>query len=204
MKFKNFVLGVGIFIVFALALFQGLETFYPTPQYDDFCTGHPGPIIYKEPTQCSNIPGLQNRASQCWDSKGEFFYTYDSNGCPIDGVCDDCRIDYENALDKHSTKIFIISIVIGILVFVAGLFNIINLSSEELEIAHPWMNTGIEFHRVLDHCNKFLAIFSNDDPYVHADEAEKFKKNLGAKIIIKKGQGHFNETEKIPEILNFL
>jgi|SRR3989338_4531676 len=122
MKFKNFVLGVGIFIVFALALFQGLETFYPTPQYDDFCTGHPGPIIYKEPTQCSNIPGLQNRASQCWDSKGEFFYTYDSNGCPIDGVCDDCRIDYENALDKHSTKIFIISIVIGILVFVAGLF----------------------------------------------------------------------------------
>ena len=122
MKFKNFVLGVGIFIVFALALFQGLETFYPTPQYDDFCTGHPGPIIYKEPTQCSNIPGLQNRASQCWDSKGEFFYTYDSNGCPIDGVCDDCRIDYEDALDKHSTKIFIISIVIGILVFVAGLF----------------------------------------------------------------------------------
>jgi len=93
---------------------------------------------------------------------------------------------------------------IGGCVFVAGWFNIINLSSEELEIAHPWMNTGIEFHRVLDHCNKFLAIFSNDDPYVHADEAEKFKKNLGAKIIIKKGQGHFNETEKIPEILNFL
>ena len=36
------------------------------------------------------------------------------------------------------------------------------------------------------------------------DEAEKFKDNLGAKIIFKKKQGHFNETQKIPEILEFL
>ncbi|MBI3623071.1 alpha/beta fold hydrolase [Candidatus Pacearchaeota archaeon] len=93
---------------------------------------------------------------------------------------------------------------IGGCVFVAGWFNVINLEPEELAIAHPWMNTGIEFERVLDHCNKFLAIFSDNDPYVHLDEAEKFKTNLGAKIIIKKGQEHFNSTEKIPEILEFL
>ena len=89
-------------------------------------------------------------------------------------------------------------------VFVAGWFNVINLDPEELEIAHPWMNTGIEFERVLDHCNKFLAIFLDNDIHVHLNEADKFKKNLGAKIIVKKGQGHFNETEKIPEILRFV
>jgi len=89
-------------------------------------------------------------------------------------------------------------------VFVAGWFNVINLEPEELKIAHPWMNSGIEFHRVLDHCNHFLCFFSEDDYYVHLDEAEKFKKNLGAKVIFKKKQGHFNETEKIPEILEFV
>ncbi|HLC77748.1 MAG TPA: alpha/beta fold hydrolase [Candidatus Nanoarchaeia archaeon] len=93
---------------------------------------------------------------------------------------------------------------VGGCVFVAGWFKVIALEPEELEIAHPWMNSTIEFHRVLDHCNKFLAIFSDDDPYVHLDESEKFKKNIGAKIIIKKGHGHFNETEKIVEIIDFL
>ncbi|MEK6908941.1 MAG: hypothetical protein AABX23_02730 [Nanoarchaeota archaeon] len=122
MKFKKFILGLGIFIVFALSLFQGLETFYPTPQWDDFCTNHAGPIGIKEPTSCSNLPDLQTKAEQCWESKGQFVYEYDSNGCAIDGYCDGCSIDYENALDKHSQRVFIIAILVGILVFVAGLF----------------------------------------------------------------------------------
>lgn len=120
MKFKNFVLGVGIFIVFALSLFQGLETFYPTPQYDDFCDFRSGPIVTK-PTECTNNLELQNRADQCWQSNGEFVYKYDSNGCAIDGSCDGCRIDYEDALDEHSKYVFIISIVIGIISFISGM-----------------------------------------------------------------------------------
>lgn len=92
-------------------------------------------------------------------------------------------------------------------VFVAGFFDLINQSPEEMKIAHPWMNTKIGFSRILDHCNNFLGIFSDDDSEVHLDEAEKFKKNLGAKIIIKKKQGHFtreDDVEKIPEILEFI
>ncbi|MBS3070839.1 alpha/beta hydrolase [Candidatus Pacearchaeota archaeon] len=96
---------------------------------------------------------------------------------------------------------------IGGCVFVAGWFKLMNLGSEELKIAHPWENTLIDFERVLDHCDNFLAIFSDNDPYVHLDEAEKFKDFLGAKIIIKKKQGHFTDEDnvgKIPEILKFL
>ncbi|MEK6915846.1 MAG: hypothetical protein AABW89_04875 [Nanoarchaeota archaeon] len=122
MKFKNFILGLGIFIVYALALFQGLETFYPTPEYDDFCTMRSGPAIYKDPIQCPNIPDLQNKAEQCWASKGEFVYEYDSNSCPTGGYCDGCRIDYEKALDIHSNRIFIISVIIGVIVFITGFF----------------------------------------------------------------------------------
>lgn len=93
---------------------------------------------------------------------------------------------------------------IGGCVFVAGWFDLINLEPEELLIAHPWVNSKINFERVLDHCNNFLAIFSTNDPYVHLDESKKFEKNLGAKIIIKKGLNHFNTVDKIPEILEFL
>lgn len=123
MKFKNLMLGIGIFVVFALALFQGLETFYPTPQYDDFCDFNTKPLpMARDGINCPNNPELDNKAQQCWASKGEFVYEYDSNGCPSGGYCDGCRIDYENALDKHSNRVFIISIIIGIIVFVAGLF----------------------------------------------------------------------------------
>ena len=93
---------------------------------------------------------------------------------------------------------------IGGCAFVAGWFKLINLNPEELEIAHPWGDNSINFERVLDHCNNFLAIFSNDDFMVHLDEADKFREKLGAKIIVKEDQGHFNETEKIPEILEFV
>jgi len=89
-------------------------------------------------------------------------------------------------------------------VFIAGWFDLINLEEEELEIAHPWVNSKIDFDRIKDHCTNFLAIFSNDDPYVHLDEAGKFKELLGAKIIIKKGRRHFENEEKIPEILEFI
>ena len=93
---------------------------------------------------------------------------------------------------------------VGGCVFVAGWFDLINLEPEELLIAHPWINSKIHFERVLDHCNNFLAIFSDNDPYVHLDEIKKFEENLGAKIIIKHDEKHFNETEEILDILKFL
>ena len=36
-KVKNLVFGFGIFIVYMLVLAQGIETFYPSPDYEDFC-----------------------------------------------------------------------------------------------------------------------------------------------------------------------
>ena len=92
---------------------------------------------------------------------------------------------------------------IGGCIFAAPWLNLINLEPEELKIAHPWTNTKIDFSRILDHCNNFLAIFSDNDPYVHLDEVEKFRKNLGAKVIIKHSEEHFNGTKKISEILEF-
>lgn len=90
-------------------------------------------------------------------------------------------------------------------IFVAGWFDLIGFEmEEEMEIAHPWIHNKINFERVLDHTNNFLAIFSDNDPYVKLDEVEKFKENLGAKTVVKKGLGHFNEVSEIKEILDFV
>ena len=93
---------------------------------------------------------------------------------------------------------------VGRCVFVAPWLDLINLEQKEMKIAHPWINSKIDFKRILGHCDNFLAIFSTNDPYVHISESKKFRDNLGAKIIIKKNEKHFNETEEIPEILQFI
>jgi hypothetical protein len=89
-------------------------------------------------------------------------------------------------------------------VFVAGWFNLKGLGKEEMEIAHPWINSKIDYERIHRHTEKFLAIFSDDDHFVPLTESKLFKEKLGAKIIVKKKQGHFEGVDEIPEILKFL
>ncbi len=121
MKFKNVVLGVGILVVFGLVLFNGLETFYPTPEYNDFCAMRVGPIA-SGLVNCPNDLEIQRKAEQCYQSKGEFVYEYDSNGCITDGFCDDCSIEWNKSMDAHSNRVFIISVIVGLITFVVGLF----------------------------------------------------------------------------------
>lgn len=90
---------------------------------------------------------------------------------------------------------------IGGCIFVAPWLDLIGLGNEELKIAHPWLNTKINFGRVLEHTGNIYCIFSTNDPFVSEKEWKKFKTNFGAKIIIKRDKGHFEEEEKIEEIL---
>ena len=65
--------------------------------------------------------------------------------------------------------------------------NTIEEEGEEVwEIARPWMETPINWKKVKRHCNSFISIFSGDDPYVPLSNANLFKKNLNAQIIILK------------------
>lgn len=91
-------------------------------------------------------------------------------------------------------------------VFVAGWLNLKEETYEEdgeeaREIAKPWIENPIDFEKVKIHTNNFFAIFSDNDPYVPLSDKKLFEKHLGAKTIIKNNEGHFNESEKIEEIL---
>ena len=92
-------------------------------------------------------------------------------------------------------------------VFVAGFLNLLETAyetEEERPIAKPWIETPINFDKVKTHCQNFLAIFSTDDDCVPVSDSKLFKQKLAAKIIIKEKQGHFNETQEIPELIDFL
>ena len=93
------------------------------------------------------------------------------------------------------------------LIFIAGWFNLIDsclINEKEREIAKPWLSIPINIKKVKKHVEKIIAIFSTNDDCVPISDAELFKKRLNAKLIIRENEGHFNETKKIKEIIDFI
>jgi uncharacterized protein len=78
---------------------------------------------------------------------------------------------------------------------------------ESIKIAKPWMETPIDFNKIKTHCDKFVTIFSDNDPYVPLSNVNLFRIHLNADILILKNKGHFDPShniDKLPEILNYI
>lgn len=96
----------------------------------------------------------------------------------------------------------------GRVIFVAGWFDLTDFICEEIpedkeecrKIARPWIETPINFKKVRNSANDFIAIFSDNDPYVELNNKDIFEKQLGAKIIIEHNKGHFNDDYNIKEL----
>lgn len=102
MNIKNIVLGVGIVVVFALALWQGIEAFYPSPQYEDYCDVNVGPF-----------PGSESNATLCSETGGVW----------KNGYCDyyyGCQKEYEAARDPHARVVFFVSLIVAIIAIILG------------------------------------------------------------------------------------
>lgn len=77
---------------------------------------------------------------------------------------------------------------IGGVVFVAGFTE--NVGYEEIK---TFFETPVDLEKIKDSVkNGFVAIHSDDDPYVDLKYADTFKKKLGAEIIIKHNAKHFS------------
>ena len=66
------------------------------------------------------------------------------------------------------------------------------------------MESPIDFEKVKKHTKKFLAVFSDNDDCVPLSDSKLFKKRLNTEIIIKHNEGHFNETQEIKELIDFI
>ncbi|HLD63979.1 MAG TPA: alpha/beta fold hydrolase [Candidatus Peribacteraceae bacterium] len=89
---------------------------------------------------------------------------------------------------------------IGGVILVAGFFTLTNMEKDELEIAEPWLETPIDYAKVLINTNNITAIFSDNDQYVPLENAALFETRLHPKIIIQKNQGHFSGSNGITEL----
>jgi hypothetical protein len=85
--------------------------------------------------------------------------------------------------------------------FMAGFIHLMNLSSEERDELKQWLETPIDLPKAKNHCDKFVAFFSDNDPIVPLSDMDIFKNELGAKIIIKKDKGHFDSEITVPYLL---
>jgi predicted alpha/beta hydrolase family esterase len=86
-------------------------------------------------------------------------------------------------------------------ILIAPWTSLMNLKEEEKPIAKPWIETPIDFEKVKTKAEKFIAVFSDDDPVVPYEENIKvFKEKLGVETITKHKMGHFTEDEGFTEI----
>lgn len=92
---------------------------------------------------------------------------------------------------------------VGGAVFVAGWFTLTPEAApsvEEQAIIRPWLETPVDFVRVKQTTNNFVAIVSDDDEYVPPENQVMYKEKLGAKIIVEHKRGHFSGDTGIKEL----
>ncbi len=87
------------------------------------------------------------------------------------------------------------SVVVGGCVFVAGWTD--DLGMDELK---NFFEKPLDWKKVNKHCKKFIAIYSDNDPYVKLYHAKVFEKKLSAKLVLEKGKKHFSHEEGIDEL----
>jgi len=93
---------------------------------------------------------------------------------------------------------------IGGVVCVGGWFELTGIEDEGEEVAvaaRPWLETPIDFERVKNTTDTFIAILSDDDYYVSFEKHKKmFKENLDAEIVVEKKKGHFVKDDGVTEL----
>lgn len=84
---------------------------------------------------------------------------------------------------------------VGGAVLVAGFTD--DLGYKELS---SFFQKPIDFPKTKSHCKEFIAIHSDNDPYVALSYGDVFKEKLGAKLIVEHNIKHFSGDDNIPEL----
>lgn len=71
---------------------------------------------------------------------------------------------------------------------------------EEKKIAKPWLETPLNWNKIIRHAQNFTAIFSDNDFCVPLSDKEIFKERLNAQIIIEHNKGHFTEEDNVTQL----
>lgn len=71
-------------------------------------------------------------------------------------------------------------------------------------VAAPWLETPIQWDKILKHAARFSAIFSDNDPYVPIADSKIFANELHADVVIEHDKGHMNEESGVTKLERIL
>ncbi|MEK6918552.1 MAG: alpha/beta hydrolase [Nanoarchaeota archaeon] len=101
--------------------------------------------------------------------------------------------------------------VCGGVIFVGGWFSLSKEATPEPQMkltAKPWLEMKTNFEKIKTRAKKFVAIFSDNDPYVPMNNVTLYQSNLDSEIIMLSGMGHFDEetasTKELPIVVELL
>jgi predicted alpha/beta hydrolase family esterase len=81
---------------------------------------------------------------------------------------------------------------VGGCIFVAGFSGRLNIPE-----IREFYELPFDPEKAKAHCNKFVMIFSDNDPYVPVAKSLEFAKQLGAKTTLERGRGHFTTSDGV-------
>ncbi|MBI2137162.1 hypothetical protein HYU12_01440 [Candidatus Woesearchaeota archaeon] len=120
-KVKKWIIAVAIAIVFNLFVNYGIATFYPSPEYSDYCNEPKSIPIRANQNDCRTILPEPEVEKQCNTEKGYIAYKYDSNGCATEAYCETCGVSYNETRKKHDGNAFIVLLIAASAALLAGI-----------------------------------------------------------------------------------
>ncbi len=95
-KLKQRILTIAIAIIFALFVGYGIQTFYPGPEYENYCEEKvmPEPRTIEEATELEKTELYQEQQ--------------------------ECRDNFENATKSYDRIVFIIAVIVGLIAITVG------------------------------------------------------------------------------------
>jgi len=107
---KETILGISIALILALFVGYGIQTFYDSPKYEDFCN-----LTTRDITT----------ENDCLIQGGQWVATPIKEGAELkkEGFCDvqySCRNDFDEASQKYNKVVFIIAIILGLSAVILG------------------------------------------------------------------------------------
>ncbi len=119
-KVKKWAVAISIAIVFNLFVNYGVATFYPEPEYSDYCNEPARAIPLKEAANCAEINVSQEMQEKCGEKKGYLAYRYDSAGCATEAYCETCNMEYDKVRKRYSGNIFVALLIAAVIALAAG------------------------------------------------------------------------------------
>ena len=112
-KAKQFILAIGIAILFVMFIAYAIETIYPSPKYETFCPQTDKQ--YFNQTACEENNGTWTNYPVAASDK--------SSPVGIEGYCDlytTCQRDYNESSEPYNRNIFFITLAIGIITIIVA------------------------------------------------------------------------------------